>query len=138
MSNIFEQASRAKLRFTSSNRGGEYTVEDLWSLPLISRSENTVTLDSIAIAINKEIRATAEQESFVTKKVTTNARLELGLEIVKRVIEVRLAEQEVAAKAQETAQRKARLKELLLAQRDNADQNLTAEQIEAELAALEA
>jgi hypothetical protein len=51
--NMFEQASRLKLRFETIR--GEFTVEQLWSLPLSSQSESTVTLDMIAIDLDAKI-----------------------------------------------------------------------------------
>ena len=53
MSNLFEVAARKKYRFDSQK--GLLSVEELWDLPL--QSTKSVSLDSIAIALNKEIKA---------------------------------------------------------------------------------
>jgi hypothetical protein len=90
----FEEASRLKLRF-STNRG-ELSTEDLWELSLES-------LDTIAKATNKLIKADSE-ESFIGKKSTATTQLDLKLDILKRVIEVRLQERDArAARADKNA-----------------------------------
>ena len=85
---LFEQASRLKLRFGSPQ--GPLTVDDLWDLPLTSRT-NRANLDDIARFYSRELKE-QETESFVTKPARKDKILVLGFEIVKRVIEVRLEE----------------------------------------------
>jgi len=85
---IFEKASKAKLRFSTSR--GQLSTEDLWDLSLES-------LDSIAVAIDKALE-TAGKKSFIGKRDTTNTTLELQLEILKHIIEVKLAEKDAKAK----------------------------------------
>ncbi len=55
--NIFENASKTKVRFETSK--GEVSVEELWDLSLTS-------LDSIAKVISKELKE-ASEESFISK-----------------------------------------------------------------------
>ena len=57
--NLFEIASRNKLRVPTTK--GDLTVEQLWDLPL--KSANGLSLDSIAIALNKQLESSAT--SFV-------------------------------------------------------------------------
>ena len=57
--NLFEIASRNKLRVPTTK--GDLTVEQLWDLPL--KSANGLSLDSIAIALNKQLESKAT--SFV-------------------------------------------------------------------------
>lgn len=118
---MFEKASRLKLRFKSVN--GLVSVEDLWDVPLTH-------LDSIAKALRKELRE--NEESFIseTKKNTTN---ELAFEIVKQVIEVRLAEKEEKKAAAEKAAKKQRLLEILENKQNASLENLTEEQLRAEI-----
>ena len=85
--NLFEKASRQKLRFASQR--GDLTVEQLWDLPLTSA--NAASLDSIAVGLDTELRNTAPR-SFVNSASTGNALLELKLDIVKHIIEVRVEE----------------------------------------------
>lgn len=58
--NNFEIASRLKLRFETAV--GMISTEDLWTLPLTSNSK--VSLDSLAVSLNKELKGS--EESFVT------------------------------------------------------------------------
>jgi hypothetical protein len=74
--NIFEKASREKLRFQTTK--GFVTTEDLWDLSLDS-------LDNIAIATREKLEK-ASTKSFVAKKTTGNKKLELELEVLKHVI----------------------------------------------------
>ena len=74
---IFEKASKAKLRFSTSR--GQLSTEDLWDLSLES-------LDQIAVAIDKALE-TAGKKSFIGKRDTTNTTLELQLEILKHIID---------------------------------------------------
>ena len=101
MSN-FEKASRLKLRFSTNK--GELSVEDLWDLSLES-------LDTIAKAVNKKLKDESE-ESFIGKKSSNNAVLELKMDILKEVIEVKLKEKEAKASRVIKSAKLAQLKEL--------------------------
>jgi len=101
MSN-FEKASKLKLRF-STNRG-ELSIEDLWDLSLES-------LDSIAKATNKQLKSESE-ESFIGKKSNINSILELKMEILKHVIEVKISEKEAKSQRAIKSAKLAQLKEL--------------------------
>lgn len=89
MSDLFERATKQKLRFNTSV--GTVSVEELWDIPLTSHG--TISLDTIAKELNRAVKAD-DDESFVTKKSTSNTRLTLQFDIVKHIIEVRLAEAE--------------------------------------------
>ena len=96
--NIFETATRIKLRFTSPR--GDLTVEQLWDVPL--RSKDGFDLNALAKTANKAVKEMAE-ENFVDTAVKTpeHTRRELALEIVKHVIETKVAEEEAAKKRAE-------------------------------------
>jgi hypothetical protein len=129
---IFEKASRACVRFPSPV--GDLTTEQLWALPLTSsRGPN---LDQIARTISRELKS-LDEESFVTLKPDPRkADLELRLDILKRVIEVRMAEKAAAEKRAENAERKRKLL-AALASKEEADlAGMSKEQIEAEIASL--
>lgn len=89
--NLFEEASRMGLRFKSVR--GELSTEQLWTLQLTSK--DGFDLDSIAKATNKALKEVSE-ESFVStrKKNSDQTRLELALDVLKRVIEYKLEEEE--------------------------------------------
>lgn len=91
---MFKKASRLKLRFPTTR--GALTVEDLWYLPLTSVSGPS--LDNVAIAANKEVKASGE-ESFVEQKSSTSTVAVLKLDLVKEIIKVRLAEAKEYANA---------------------------------------
>lgn len=124
--NIFEKASRIKLRFPSSK--GMLATEDLWDLPL---TEGQVNLDDLAKMINKRLREESE-ESFVLEKSSKSEKTELQMGILKHIISVRLAE----AKAKEEALvNKAQLDKIEQIIRDKEDSKLASLSLE-ELQAL--
>lgn len=81
MEAIFEKASRIKLVIKASN--GVLKVEDLWDLSLEA-------LDAIAKSLNKQIKDGTE-ESYIKAKTETNTLLQLRFDIVKHIIDVKLA-----------------------------------------------
>jgi len=84
--NIFEYATRKQLRFSSQK--GLLTVEDLWVLPLTHASK--VDLDTVAQSVNGDLVA-SQTQSFV-KTNTANIALEVKLDIIKHIIQVKLQE----------------------------------------------
>ncbi len=109
MKNIFELATRKKLRFASIR--GELTTEQLWDLPTTSKTG--FDLDTLAKAVNKELKS-QEEESFVkTSKNMVAPVLSLKLEVLKRVIEVKLQEADQAAARVANAQKREQLLEAL-------------------------
>lgn len=107
MSNIFEKASRLKVRFTLSTTksSGTISVEDLWELSLPD-------LDNVAKKLNKEIKDSSE-ESFITSKSKADELLELKFELVKHVITVKLLEKEKKAVDAQRKSELARIDELI-------------------------
>lgn len=100
---MFEKASKLKIRFSSDR--GLISVEDLWDLSLTE-------LDKIAIALNNELKA-AETESFIKKVATQSPVTQLMFDIVKRVIEVRLADLDKAEKAEVTRLKKQQIMSII-------------------------
>ena len=92
--NNFEFAAKNKLRFTSGLM--LLATEDLWDLPLTSRSRSS--LDGVAKWLSREIKD-AEEESFVVAKSSASATLTIKLDIVKYIIAVKLEEKETKAGA---------------------------------------
>lgn len=122
--NLFEQASRVKLRFASTK--GELTVEQLWDAPLISG--NGFNLDVIAKDVNTQLKASTE-ESFVkqARPNAAQAALELKLEILKHIIGVKLAEADAAKASVARAEELRRLKEALAHKQDEALMSMDAD-----------
>lgn len=134
MSNIYLQAIRAHLRFSTSR--GFISVEDLVDVPLEAR--DGYDLDTIAKAVNRDIKA-SDEESFVKTKVDKNlAENQLRMEILKDVISFKLAEK--TAKVDAVA-KSAELQKLLALRGQKADEalaNLSAEELDARIKACQA
>ena len=133
MDNLFLQATREKFRFESNK--GDLSVEQLWDLPLTSRTG--FDLDTVAKTVNADLKASNE-ESFVN--VNNNpavSRLQAKLEIVKAIIEVKLAQAEATKKRAEKAAERQRLMEVLHSKKDQELQGLSVEEIERRLSQLE-
>lgn len=125
MSNIFEQATRNKVRYESSV--GLLSVEDVWDLPLTSR--NKLSLDELAKNVNRKIRD-AEEESFVTEKSAASERLILELDILKHIIQVKLTEKELKDQAAERKAKRERINEMIARKKDEALEGLSLEELE--------
>lgn len=108
MQNIFEYITRNKIRFASSR--GELTAEQLWDVPLRSTRDD-FNLNVIAKAASKAFKDISEESFVETKKTPEHDRREMTLEVVKYVIDVKLAEE----KAAETHATRKKEKEQLLA-----------------------
>jgi hypothetical protein len=131
MSNIFEQATRQRLRFATCK--GVMTTEDLWTMPLLSK--DGFNLDTVAQTVDADLSAVAKT-SFVAKVNPNKALHELKLEVVKFIIADKLAAQETASQA---AARKAEKEKLLgvLDERKDAElKTLPIEEIQARIKAL--
>ena len=72
------------------------TVENLFDLPLQSNT-GKANLDDIARDLHFQLKE--DSTSFVTSTVRTDSELQLGFDIVKRVIELKIADRDAAAKA---------------------------------------
>lgn len=130
--NPFEQAARQKLRFPTLR--GEQSVEVLWDMPLSSKSG--FDLDSVAKAVNSELKQQAEESFVHTSTNPRKATLELQLELVKYIITSKQAE--LAAREAATANHAKRQKLLsILSQKEDAAlENLTPEELKAQIQAL--
>ena len=101
---MFERASRLGLRFDSII--GLLTVEDLWTLPLTSGGNSRkASLDDIARAQFALLKSDANV-SFVEPTRKSNDIDQLKFDIVKHIIDVRLAENAAAATAKANKEKK--------------------------------
>lgn len=125
----FEKASRLKLRFDTPR--GQLTVEDLWDLPLTSTT-NKPNLDEVAKSLHRELRATAEATSFVTPAAPSHTdTLQLGFDIVKHVIDVRIAERDKALEATKRRETKQKILEIVAAKEDESLRGKSLEELKA-------
>jgi hypothetical protein len=131
MSELFERASRAKLRFETTT--GTLTVEDLWQLPL--SSERHLSLDDVAKATHRELQE-AKETSFVEAPTAGNTELQLRFDVVKHVIDVKLAERDEAKTRAENKAKKQRLLELIAEKKDEGLKAASVEELEAMVVAL--
>lgn len=124
---MFEKATRMKLRFQTSR--GVLSVEDLWDLSLES-------LDSIAIGLNKKLKE-SQTESFIKTKTKDTTELELKFNIVKHIIDVKVAELEARKDAAEKRAKKQKLMELISKKQDAELEGKSVDELMKELESLE-
>lgn len=130
MSNIFAQATRAKLRFTTPS--GNISVEDLWDLDL---DKGRVNLDDIARGLFRQLKH-SDDVSFVNPGKKSDAKVQLAFDVVKYIIDVRLAEVAAAAEARANKEKKQKLMALVAAQEDAALAAMPVEELRRMIAAL--
>lgn len=114
--NIFERASRLKLRFDTPK--GLLSAEDLWDLPLTSGT-GKANLDDVARGLHRDLKD-ADTESFVVKPAKADETLQVAFDVVKHVIDIRLAENEEARVKSENREKKQRILELISRKQDEA------------------
>jgi hypothetical protein len=133
MDNIFEYATRHKVRFASTR--GDLSLEQLWDVPL--RSKDGFNLDAVAKAANKALKDLTE-ESFVEKDrspVVTKA--EVSLEVVKHVIQVRINEEIEAKRRADNRAEKERLLAILAEKQTSKLSELSEKEIQRRINALQ-
>jgi hypothetical protein len=130
---IFEYATRNKVRFQSVK--GELTVEQLWDVPL--RSKDDFNLNVVAKTANRALKDISE-ESFVEHTVTPeHTRREIGLLIVKHVIDAKLVEEEDAKKRAANRIEKEKLLQILADKQAGKLSELSEKDLQKRIAALE-
>ena len=116
--NLFEAASKMKLRFSSNK--GMITSEDLWDLSLAD-------LDEIARETYKRVRDDMDHVSFVRPASKVDSTDLLRLDILKRVIEVKMEERDAAEK---TVLQNAKKQRILNIMAEKEDENLKGASLE--------
>jgi CHASE3 domain sensor protein len=120
--NMFEVAVRTKMRFTFK---GVISVEDLWDLSV----EN---LDAIFKTLNSQLKQVKE-ESLLSTKTKEDKELDVKIEIVKYIVNVKLEERDKQQKAKEQKEKKQKILELISNKQDEALQNKSVEELQAML-----
>lgn len=131
--NIFEQASRKAFRFNSPR--GMITTEDLWKLPL--QSKDGFDLDNLAKDHNAALKSVTDDSFVVTADHPMKAELSLKMEILKHIIKFKLEERQARADAAAKAEHRQKLLAALEKKQDAALESMTAEELQAQLKALE-
>lgn len=128
--NIFEEATRNKLRF-ETNRG-LLSVEQLWVMKLISN--DGFSLDSVGRAIQKLINEQDQGSLVSSNRITKQEKLNiLRLNIIKHIIKVKEDEIELANKELANKEKKQKLLKLLADKQDQKLINMSEEEILKEL-----
>ena len=118
MEKLFETASKMKVRF---NYRGVITTEDLWDLDV--RALNYI-YKQLMVA-KKE----SETESLLEEK-KTNPILEVQIEIVKHIFNVKVEERKAAELQAENAAKKQKILAILARKQDAELENKSAEELE--------
>jgi hypothetical protein len=118
--NIFEQASRLKIRFPYKFA---ISVEDLWDLSLRE-------LDKLFKGLNGKLK-TEKEESLLDKgsKNTERNFLELQIAIIKRVAEVKIAEEKERVLAIERTKKREKVLEILAKKQDTSLEGMSEEEL---------
>lgn len=126
MEKMFELATRTKMRFPFK---GMISVEDLWDLSVQS-------LDSIYKTLNSQLKQ-AQEESLLLVKKAEDKELELKVELIKYIVQVKLDEAQVRAQAKEKKEMKQKLMEIRASKQNEELLNKTTEELDAMIAELD-
>lgn len=132
--NYFKAASQLKLRFDSP--AGKLSVDDLWDLPLTSKT-GRANLNDIARALNAKRKASNE-ENFVASLATSavDSAADIGFNVVLEVIKTKEADNAAALQAAERKAQKQKILELLDTKKDEALASKSEDELRALLASL--
>ena len=130
--NIFEYASRNKIRFFSSR--GELSAEQLWDVPL--RSNDDFNLNMVAKYTNNAMKKLNEENFVQSKRTSQHMRLETAFEIVKHIIEVKLLDEASAKKRADNKMEKEKLLAILAEKQDGKLSTLSEKELQRRIAAL--
>lgn len=130
--NIFEQASRLKLTYSTSR--GVLSFMDLWDLPLQSQT-GKANLDSIATELFKQLKSD-DNVSFVEPTRKTDDLTQLSFDVVKHIIDVRLAERTAAKDKAERAEKKQKLLALIADKQDESLKSMSLDDLQKMVAEL--
>jgi hypothetical protein len=133
MSEMYKLAAQAKLRFASKR--GELTVEDLFQLPLTSKTG--FDLNTLAVGVSKQLKDMGE-ESFVEEASTNPQKqvLTLSLDILKDVIKTQQEANKAALARRERQAEIQKIRDLIVQKKDEKLAGASLEDLEAKLKAL--
>lgn len=130
--NLFEIASKSKLRFASSV--GDLTVEDLWDLPTkTTAGSKRPSLDSIAVDLHRQINdADSTILSFVNEKQASAEvdQLKLKFDIVRHILQKKVEEANAKVATAQKAQMKSKLRELIAEKEEDGLKSKTVEELQ--------
>ena len=127
---LFETAVRSKLRFDSPK--GLLTAEDLWDLPLTTTSPSRPSLDLMARDLYKQLKEFSDDAvSFVKPSTVSTTAIQVKFDIIKHVIDTKMAERDTAAASAEKSAKKQKLMELIARKQDTALESASIEELQA-------
>jgi hypothetical protein len=129
---LFIAATKAAIRFPTNK--GELSTEQLWDLPLQSKSG--FDLDTVAKTVNAALRSVTEESFVSTTTSPAKSLLELKLDVVKFIIADKIAENEANRRKADNAAQRAKLIGILGDKQDEALKSLSPEELRAQIAAL--
>jgi hypothetical protein len=124
--NMFEVATRSKIRFPFK---GSISVEDLWDL-------TPRNLDIIFKSLNSELKQVKE-ESLLNTKTKEDKELDVKIEIVRYIVNVKLEEENSRLKVKAQKEQKQKIMEILSTKQDESLQNKSIDELKAMLEELE-
>lgn len=120
MDNMFEKATRLKLRFDGP-KGGKLTTEDLWDLTLIQ-------LNDVAKDLNRKVKEVGEDD-FLQEVSTANTKLQLQFNVVLHVLQTKKAEREKAKESAVRKEEREKIGEIIAKKQAAALENLPEEEL---------
>lgn len=132
--NLFEYATRNRLRFASVR--GELTVEQLWNDVPLRAAKDDFNLNAVAKAANKALKDISEESFVETARTPEHTRREMALEVVKYVIETKLAEEAAMKKRADNKAEREELLKILAEKQANKLSALSEKQLKDRIAAL--
>lgn len=123
--NLFEVATRENYLFPFK---GMINVIDLWNLSLTN-------LDSVFKTLNVEVKK-SEEESLLNAKTKEDEELTNKIEIIKYIVNKKLAEKEARENEKKNKEKRQRILEIKAKRQDEALENMSDEDLDKLLAGL--
>lgn len=133
MTDLYKYAAQNELRFPSVR--GELMTEQLFDLPLTSSSG--FDLDSVAKAINADLKACGEESFVATTANPKQEALQVSLDLLKDVIATKQAILAEARNRQHRSEERRRILDALAAKKDQALSAASVDELEKKLAELD-
>ena len=124
--NLFEVATRENYLFPFK---GMINVIDLWDLSLTN-------LDSVFKTLNAEVKK-SEEESLLNAKTKEDEELTKKIEIIKYIVNKKLAEKEARENEKKNKEKRQRILEIKAKRQDEALENMSDEDLDKMLAELD-
>lgn len=128
---LFMKASKLSLRFETSR--GHLSTEDLWDLPLVS-TVNRTNLNTIAQGLNRILKDDTNVSFVETATIADPNHTQLKFDIVKAIIDFKLAENKKRDAAKARSDMRQKVMEVIASKQDDALKNKSLDELQAMLA----